>query len=318
MVAPFLLKPSGGLEAGMRRKGGPRPLPPAASLHHSCPGDGANGYRTRLREARRRSLGLDNIKSFPQPAWVAAADGNDEPLLHHRAQKEKAASKQIAPKKAAGIIPGNKEGTDSVEWRSDPSRLFGYKLFGPHAKESFENLVRKVEIASGPNQSDPKGFGVVARVALKKGTLIMDPTTKFFNGHPSEHLEADDCIHVPSRRGSGWSHGYYLLRDAGQRISSFTYFLNNADHPGCKKPVNMNWEIQYGAGMGQFNGRQLGWRITRDIPKRGELLVQYDGSDDEDRPPPPRGMGRTDYDPARQRFAEHFHTLGLRVGAQTL
>ena len=127
-----------------------------------------------------------------------------------------------------GGTPGNKEGPDSVAWRSDPRRLFGYTLFGPHAKESFENLVRKVEIASGPNQSDPKGFGVVARVALKKGTLIMDPTTRFFTGHPPDRLEADDCIHVPSRRGSGWSHGYYLLRDARARTSSFTYFLNNS------------------------------------------------------------------------------------------
>ena len=199
-------------------KGGRHAVTPSRSasaeaLLPSKHGRGSRGFRGQLREERRRSLNLRNhndSKAPPPPPGAAQQRKMKKKQQQPQQQPQPPPQKRIAPtglRATPGGTPGNKEGVDSVAWRSDPSRLFGYKLFGPHAKESFENLVRKVEIASGPNQSDPKGFGVVARVALKKGTLIMDPTTRFFTGHPPDRLEADDCIHVPSRRGSGWSHG---------------------------------------------------------------------------------------------------------------
>ena len=47
----------------------------------------------------------------------------------------------------------------------------------------------QVEVVSGPRQSDPTGFGVVARVALRAGEAIVDRSVIYHQGTAPGHLE---------------------------------------------------------------------------------------------------------------------------------
>ena len=75
-----------------------------------------------------------------------------------------------------------------------------------------------------PRQSDPSGFGVLARQDLVKGTRFYDPAVKWVDGQPPEFLAEFSYIYV---RGGGY---LCLAVPNGQdgAFKSTTYFLNEA------------------------------------------------------------------------------------------
>ena len=124
-----------------------------------------------------------------------------------------------------------------------------------------------VEIVSGPQQSDPDGYGVVAKKRIAAGTVVVDPTAVFQNkpsDYAAAHLDEYDYI-------AGGSSMYVQICERVLRHRAFTFLLNEARGVGAV--ANVEWLTK----RGRDGDRVLVWRALADIPAGAELLVEYGG-----------------------------------------
>ena len=124
-----------------------------------------------------------------------------------------------------------------------------------------------VEIVSGPQQSDPDGYGIIAKRAIAAGAIVVDPTAVFQNKpstYAAAHLDEYDYIAAGSSM-------YVQLCERVLRRRAFTFFLNEAR--GVDQRANVEWLTK----RGRDGGRQFVWRALTDIAAGAELLVEYGG-----------------------------------------
>jgi hypothetical protein len=140
-------------------------------------------------------------------------------------------------------------------------------------KEDMRDVTRRLLVVSGPQQSDPAGFGVIASPhwpKLRKGDVLRDPSV-FYVGRPAAYAAAHlPPFHAVEVDGKGRT-GYWRLREDAFGHCSLTFYINDsgmsATAPNCCYHTKRDRH-----SMEQF----FGIKILSDIEPGGELLAAYD------------------------------------------
>jgi len=120
-----------------------------------------------------------------------------------------------------------------------------------------------------PRQSDPEGYGIVARRRLDKGERFYDGLARYVSaGEPSEnHKRGPNNDYYIKLAGGG---GYFQIKQDGDgSFESNTYFLNEARN--LKPNIRLDPRVSK-----DLKGRRLEWVVVHPIPKGHELVWEYD------------------------------------------
>ena len=120
------------------------------------------------------------------------------------------------------------------------------------AEDTVEALTVLTDVADR-RQSDPQGRGLLFKVDLKAGAIIVDPGAKYHPGPAPNHLQSYEYIKCGAD-------GCFLLRDARQNIDARSYYINEA--LGDAEP-NVEWS----AVRPPRGGVCFAWKLTRDVRK---------------------------------------------------
>lgn len=163
-------------------------------------------------------------------------------------------------------------------------------------RDSVRALLRSsVRVADGPAQSDPGGFGVVARRRLAGGEVLHDLSV-FYVARPSDYALA----HLPQYHALELgSAGYFLLREPALGHTSLTYYVNeagHADHEGGEGVASVaanvavtavtanvtanvtavTANVAYKVVRARSGGTALALLVLAPIAEGEELLARYD------------------------------------------
>ena len=153
-------------------------------------------------------------------------------------------------------------------------------------RESVRALLHSsVHVADGPAQSDPGGFGVVARRRLAAGEVLHDLSV-FYVARPSDYALA----HLPQYHALELgSAGYFLLREPALGHTSLTYYVNeagHADHEGGEvanvsangetAAANVAANVAYKVVRARSGGTALALLVLEPVEEGEELLARYD------------------------------------------
>ena len=140
-------------------------------------------------------------------------------------------------------------------------------------EEEMTELMSKLHVVSGTQQSDPHGFGVIAAPTgrrLRRGQVIKDPSV-FYVARPASYAAAHlPPFHAIEVEGKGRV-GYWRLREASFGHCSLTYYVNDASMSG--KPPNCEYHTHRDR---RYYDEFFSLRILTDIEPGEELLAAYD------------------------------------------
>ena len=129
-----------------------------------------------------------------------------------------------------------------------------------HTSLPLAQLLSTFSVVHGRQQSDPNGYGVIAKRQIKKGEVFADPTAMVVTGDPTEQSDPDNAGEIIL------GHGFYVVIARHGSASSLTYIINEQ----LQGKPNFKWKVN-------FNTRPatLQWVALQDIGAGEEIKVVY-------------------------------------------